>query len=226
VSKKAAKRTKAVTAPPLVSRHWWTLNKALSYCRERKGVRDIGDFALCEAFNQKGLPVKIEWVDQQTNPSSLAGRLLSPEDYVAKPAQPWENSLQFLPRRDDVPYLDYVGTGIPDHRVAVFFWGPKMTRLLPAEEVESELKAESEAQHRQKPGTKAIGNWPDLLTCEVVRVAVEEPKLIRDRSKLVTHLRRVLTAEIKGWNLTQDKAIHRELDHLFNRIASLRSNST
>jgi hypothetical protein len=165
------------------------------------------------AVNAGELPVKLEWIDHQTSPPTQCRLLLSAEDYEFGPYIS-SNFLEIEPRRPDVPLL-------PRPR-ALFFWGPRAEELWLTEAAEPE----TEAQQRQKPGTKAIGNWPDLLTREVVRVAVEEPKLIRDRSKLVTHLRRVLTAEIKGWNLTQDKAIHRELDHLFNRIASLRSNST
>jgi hypothetical protein len=211
VSRKATKRTKAATALPLVSPHWWTREKTVAYCRAHRG--ETADIALTAAVNAGDLPVKLEWIDHQTSPPVQHRLLLSGEDYAFGPYIS-NNFLVIQPRRPDVPPLS------PPY--ALFFWGPKAKELWPAEEVEPE----TEAQHRQKPGTKAIGNWPDLLTCEVVRVAVEEPKLIRDRSKLVTHLRRVLTAEIKGWNLTQDKAIHRELDHLFNRIVSLRSNST
>jgi hypothetical protein len=215
VSKKATKRTKAAPALPLVSPHWWPCEKTVAYCCEHKGDRRGAALALLAAFNQgeEELPVKAEWFDQQTSPPVPHKKVLSAEDYELKAVDFYKVWL-VQPRRPDVPVLD---------RPALFFWGPKVKELWPMEE---EVKPETEAQHRQKPGTKAIGNWPDLLTREVVRVAVEEPKLIRDRSKLVTHLRRVLMAEINGWNLTQDKAIHRELDHLFNRIVSLRSNST
>ena len=219
MSKKAAKRTKAAKELPRVSPHWWTEKRAVLYCRERKGDQHIGDFALCEAFNQKqkgsfnqkGLPVKIEWIDQQTNPPSLAWKLLSSQDYEARPGMPWETKLWFSPRRLDIPWPEGV----------VFFWGPTVEQLLPAEEAEPETKA----QHRQKPGTKAIGNWPDLLTRELIRVAFEEPELIRDRDKLVGHLRKTLKAEIKGWDLSQNKAIHQTLNYLLNRITSLGSNS-
>ena len=91
--------------------------------------------------------------------------------------------------------------------------------------MQEEIVSETEAQHRQRPGTKAIGNWPDLLTRELIRVAFEEPELIRDRDKLVKHLRKILKAEIKGWDLSQNKAIHQTLNYLLNRITSLRSNS-
>ena len=83
MSKKAAKRTKAAKELPRVSPHWWTEKRTVLYCRERKGGRyignhHIGDFALCEAFNRKWLPAKIEWVDQQTDPPSLAWKFLLP----------------------------------------------------------------------------------------------------------------------------------------------------
>ena len=187
----------------------------MAYCRAHAG--EIADVALTAAVNAGKLPVKLEWVDHEISPPVQRSILLSAEDYEFGPYIR-SNFLVVQPRRPDVPLLP--------RPHALSFWGPKAKELWPREEVESEPKAEPEVQQRQRPGTKAIGNWPDLLTREVVRVAVEEPKLIRDRSKLVAHLRRVLTAEIKGWNLTQDKAIHRQLDHLFNRIASLRSNST
>ena len=54
---------------------------------------------------------------------------------------------------------------------------------------------------------------------------LREPELIRDRDKLVRHLRKTLKAEIKGWDLSQNKAIHQTLNYLLNRITSLGSNS-
>ena len=213
MSKKATKRTKAAPALPLVSPHWWPCEKTVAYCCEHKGDRRGAALALLAAFNQgeEELPVKAEWFDQQTSPPVPHKKVLSAEDYELKAVDFYKVWL-VQPRRPDVPVLD---------RPALFFWGPKVKELWPAEEVE----LETEAQHRQKPGTKAIGNWPDLLTRELIRVAFEEPELIRDRDKLVGHLRKTLKAEIKGWDLSQNKAIHQTLNYLLNRITSLGSNS-
>ena len=213
MSRKATKRTKAATALPLVSPHWWPREKTVAYCCEHKGDRRGAALALLAAFNQgeEELPVKAEWFDQQTSPPVPHKKVLSAEDYELKAVDFYKVWL-VQPRRPDVPVLD---------RPALFFWGPKVKELCPAEEVE----LETEAQHRQKPGTKAIGNWPDLLTRELIRVAFEQPELIRDRDKLVGHLRKTLKAEIKGWDLSQNKAIHQTLNYLLNRITSLGSNS-
>ena len=211
MSKKAAKRTKAATALPLVSPHWWPHEKIVAYCRVHGG--EIADEALTAAVNAGKLPVKLEWVDHETSPPTQRSILLSGEDYVFGPYIS-NNFLVIQPRRPDVPPLPW------PH--ALFFWGPKVKELCPMEE---EVEPETEAQHRQKPGTKAIGNWPDLLTRELIRVAFEEPELIRDRDKLVRHLRKTLKAEIKGWDLSQNKAIHQTLNYLLNRITSLGSNS-
>ena len=214
MSRKATKRTKAATALPLVSPHWWPREKTVAYCCEHKGDRRGAALALLAAFNQgeEELPVKAEWFDQQTSPPVPHKKVLSAEDYELKAVDFYKVWL-VQPRRPDVPVLD---------RPALFFWGPKVKELWPIEE---EVEPETEAQHRQKPGTKAIGNWPDLLTRELIRVAFEEPELIRDRDKLVRHLRKTLKAEIKGWDLSQNKAIHQTLNYLLNRITSLGSNS-
>ena len=186
----------------------------MAYCCEHKGDRRGAALALLAAFNQgeEELPVKAEWFDQQTSPPVPHKKVLSAEDYELKAVDFYKVWL-VQPRRPDVPVLD---------RPALFFWGPKVKQLWPMEE---EVEPETEAQHRQKPGTKAIGNWPDLLTRELIRVAFEEPELIRDRDKLVRHLRKTLKAEIKGWDLSQNKAIHQTLNYLLNRITSLGSNS-
>src|SRR5262245_20256817 len=132
---------------PCVSPHWWTEKEAVRYCRERKGDSHIGDFALCEAFNQNGLPVKIEWVDQQTNPPSLVWKLLLPQDYEARPGMPWETELWFSSRRLDVSWPE---------DVVVFFWGPTMKRLWPTEEAEpvttEQQAANPFAPPRRRPG--------------------------------------------------------------------------
>jgi hypothetical protein len=217
VSRKATKRTKVATALPLVSPHWWPCEKTVAYCCEHKGDRRGAALALLAAFNQgePGPWVKAEWFDQQTSPPVPHTKLLSAEDYELKAVDFYKVWL-VQPRRPDVPVLD---------RPALFFWGPKVKELWPMEETapaQEEIASETEAQQRQKRGQKAFGNWPDLLTRELVRVAFEEPDLMRDQlaggDKLVKHLRKVLMAEIKGWNLSQNKAIHQKLKHLLSRI--------
>ena len=210
-----SKKAKAATTLPLDSPHWWPREKTVAYSRAHGG--ENADVALTALVNADDLPVRIEWFDFQANPPTPHKRLLSAKDYVFGPYIS-SNFLIVQRRHPDVPPL-------PPRPYALSFWGPKLQQRWPTEAVESELKAEPEAQQRQKPGTKAIGNWPDLLTRELIRVAFEEPELIRDRDKLVRHLRRVLTAEIKGWDLSQNKAIHQTLNHLLNRITSLRRNS-
>jgi hypothetical protein len=210
VSRKAGERTKAAKELPLVSPHWWPREKTVAYCRAHKG--EIADGALTVAVNAGELPVKLEWIDHQTSPPTQCRLLLSAEDYVFGPYIS-SNLLEIQPRRPDVPPLP--------RPHALFFWGPRAEELWSTEAAEPE----TEAQQRQKPGTKAIGNWSDLLTRELIRVAFEAPELIRDRDKLVRHLRKTLKAEIKGWDLSQNKAIHQTLNHLLNRITSLGSNS-
>jgi hypothetical protein len=211
VSRKAGKRTKAAKALSLDDPHWWTLDKTRSHCHEHMGDRRVADLALLAAVNAGELPGKIVWVDEQISPPALRRILLSVEDYELRAVDFYKVWL-LQPRRPDVPVLP---------RPALFFWGPRAEELWLTEAAEPE----TEAQQRQKPGTKAIGNWPDLLTRELIRVAFEAPELIRDRDKLVRHLRKTLKAEIKGWDLSQNKAIHQTLNHLLNRIASLGSNS-
>ena len=217
MSKKAAKRTKVATALPLDDPRWWRRETTVAYCRERKG--EIADAVLTAAVNAGELPVKLEWIDHETSPPVQRRILLSGEDYGFGPYIS-SNFLVVQPRRREVPPLP--------RPHALFFWGPKAKELWPVEETVSaqeEIASETEAPQRQRRGQKPIGNWPDLLTRELIRVAFEEPGLIRDRDKLVKHLRNTLKAEIKGWDLTQNKAIHQMLNHLLNRITSLRSNS-
>jgi hypothetical protein len=74
------------------------------------------------------------------------------------------------------------------------------------------------AREKQKPGQKALKDWPNrLLAPEMVRVAYETPDLLRDRPELVRHVRKFLMDET-GWEPSDNKSIHRELDRLLSRI--------
>jgi hypothetical protein len=74
------------------------------------------------------------------------------------------------------------------------------------------------APEKQKPGQKALKDWPNrLLAPEMVRVAYETPDLLRDRPELVRHVRKFLKDET-GWEPSDNKSIHRELDRLLSRI--------
>jgi hypothetical protein len=73
------------------------------------------------------------------------------------------------------------------------------------------------APEKQKPGIKPTQDWPNRLAPEMVRVACETPYLLRDRAKLVRHVRKFLADEI-GWEPYDNKPLHRELDRLLSRI--------
>ena len=118
MSKKAAKRTKAATALPLVSPHWWSREQTVAYCRAHKG--EIADGALTAAVNAGDLPVKLEWIDHQTSSPVQHKLLLSAEDYAFGPYIS-SNFLVIQPRRPDVPPLP--------RPHALFFWGPKAKEL-------------------------------------------------------------------------------------------------
>ena len=72
------------------------------------------------------------------------------------------------------------------------------------------------APEKQKPGIKPTQDWPNRLAPEMVRVACETPDLLRDRAKLVRHVRKFLADEI-GWEPFDNKPLHRELDRLLSR---------
>jgi hypothetical protein len=74
------------------------------------------------------------------------------------------------------------------------------------------------APEKQKPGIKPFKDWPNrFLTPEMVRIAYETPGLLRDRPELVRHVRKFLHNQI-GWEPSDNKPIHRELDRLLSRI--------
>jgi hypothetical protein len=72
------------------------------------------------------------------------------------------------------------------------------------------------APEKQQPGIKPTKDWPNRLAPEMVRVACETPDLLRDRAKLVRHVRKFLADEI-GWEPFDNKPLHRELDRLLSR---------
>jgi len=164
VSKKAAKRTKAATTLPLVSPHWWPREKTVAYSRAHGG--ENADVALTAAVNRGELPVKIEWVDQQTNPPSLVWKLLLPQDYEARPGMPWETELWFSSRRLDVSWPE---------DVVVFFWGPTMKRLWPTEEAEpvttEQQAANPFAPPRRRPGPPPEKKWKQVVVRELLKRA-------------------------------------------------------
>ena len=73
------------------------------------------------------------------------------------------------------------------------------------------------APEKQKRAIKPFKDWPNhFLAPEMVRVACETPDLLRDRAKLVRHVRKFLADEI-GWEPFDNKLLHRELDRLLSR---------
>jgi hypothetical protein len=149
VSKKATKRTKAATALPLDSPHWWPREKTMAYCCEHKGDRRGAALALLAAFNQgeEELPVKAEWFDQQTSPPVPHKKVLSAEDYELKAVDFYKVWL-VQPRRPDVPVLD---------RPALFFWGPKVKQLWPMEEEVESVRTEQQAVDPLAPPPRRRG---------------------------------------------------------------------
>ena len=75
-----------------------------------------------------------------------------------------------------------------------------------------------DTEEKQKPGIKPFKDWPNrFLAPEMVRVAYETPDLLRDRPKLVRHVRKFLKDEI-GWEPSDNKPIYRELNRLLSRL--------
>ena len=167
MSRKATKRTKAATALPLVSPHWWPREKTVAYCCEHKGDRRGAALALLAAFNQgeEELPVKAEWFDQQTSPPVPHKKVLSAEDYELKAVDFYKVWL-VQPRRPDVPVLD---------RPALFFWGPKVKELWPAQEAEPVTTKQQAADPfkppRRRPGPPPENEWKQAVVRELLRRA-------------------------------------------------------
>jgi len=164
VSKKAAKRTKAATALPLVSPHWWSREQTVAYCRAHKG--EIADGALTAAVNAGDLPVKLEWIDHQTSSPVQHKLLLSAEDYAFGPYIS-SNFLVIQPRRPDVPPLP--------RPHALFFWGPKAKELWPAQEAEPVTTKQQAADPfkppRRRPGPPPENEWKQAVVRELLRRA-------------------------------------------------------
>ena len=146
MSKKTAKRTKAATALPLVSPHWWPHEKIVAYCRVHGG--EIADEALTAAVNAGKLPVKLEWVDHETSPPTQRSILLSGEDYAFGPYIR-SNFLVIQPRRPDVPPLP--------RPHALFFWGPQAKKLWPMEEEVESVRTEQQAVDPLAPPSRRRG---------------------------------------------------------------------
>ena len=164
MSKKAAKRTKAATALPLVSPHWWSREQTVAYCRAHKG--EIADGALTAAVNAGDLPVKLEWIDHQTSSPVQHKLLLSAKDYAFGPYIS-SNFLVIQPRRPDVPPLP--------RPHALFFWGPKAKELWPAQEAEPVTTKQQAADPfkppRRRPGPPPENEWKQAVVRELLRRA-------------------------------------------------------
>jgi hypothetical protein len=94
---------------------------------------------------------------------------------------------------------------------------PTMTAAPQSDDTASSPQS-TPAREKQKPGQKALKDWPNrLLAPEMVRVAYETPDLLRDRPELVRHVRKFLKDET-DWEPSDNKSIHRELDRLLSRI--------
>jgi hypothetical protein len=140
VNKKAAKRTKAAKELPLVSPHWWAREKTVAYCRAHRG--EIADVALTAAVNAGELPVKLEWIDHETDPPVQRRLLLSAKDYEFGPYIS-SNFLVVQPRRSDVPPLP--------RPHALFFWGPRAKELSPTEKAEPASTEQQAADPLEPP---------------------------------------------------------------------------
>ena len=94
---------------------------------------------------------------------------------------------------------------------------PTMTAAPHSDNTESSPPT-TPAPEKQKPGIKPLKDWPNsLLAPEIVRVAHDTPDLLRDRPELVRHVRKFLE-DNTGWEPSDNKPIHRELDRLLSRI--------
>ena len=94
---------------------------------------------------------------------------------------------------------------------------PTMTAAPHSDNTESSPPT-TPAPEKQKPGIKPLKDWPNsLLAPEIVRVACDTPDLLRDRPELVRHVRKFLE-DNTGWEPSDNKPIHRELDRLLSRI--------
>ena len=164
MSKKAAKRTKAAKELPLVSPHWWTREKTVAYCRAHGG--ELANVALTAVVNAGELPVKLEWFDHQTSPPVQHRILLSAKDFEFGPYIS-NNFLIIQPRHAAAAPLP--------RPHAVFFWGPRVKELWPAEEVEpvstKQQAADPLEPPRRRPGPAPENEWKQAVVRELLKRA-------------------------------------------------------
>jgi hypothetical protein len=187
---------------PLDDPRWWTQAETLQHCQAQPLFR-LAD--LVAAVRQEDVACKFEYRDERTQPVQLKAFVLTAAFFEREADIDIEffNSAWVVlkPRKEEVR--------LKPHTLS--FWEPDLKKFWP-----DRAAVPADESPSRKPGPKPTDDWPDALAIELIQIALNDPKVLKNIDALVTRMQADFAE--RGRFIPQDpKRVREEILRLLKR---------